>query len=74
MDSNNQPVRLSGQCPSARLLLGCLARKDYVGAHEWCFYGWREGAAHQFFGPTNATDLWLVKRNGSRVGRTAWRG
>ena len=28
-----------------------LTRKDYMGAHEWCFYGWREGAAHQFFGP-----------------------
>jgi hypothetical protein len=27
-----------------------------------CFYGWRDGAAHQFFGPTNATDLWAVKK------------
>jgi DNA modification methylase len=39
-----------------------LTRKDYMGAHEWCFYGWREGAAHQFFGPANATDLWAVKK------------
>jgi DNA modification methylase len=39
-----------------------LTRKDYLGAHEWCFYGWREGAAHQFFGPTNATDLWSIKK------------
>lgn len=39
-----------------------LTRKDYMGAHEWCFYGWREGAAHQFFGPTNATDLWAIKK------------
>lgn len=39
-----------------------LTRKDYMGAHEWCFYGWREGAAHKFFGPTNATDLWAVKK------------
>jgi DNA modification methylase len=39
-----------------------LTRKDYMGAHEWCFYGWREGAAHQFFGPSNATDLWEVKK------------
>jgi DNA modification methylase len=38
-----------------------LTRKDYMGAHEWCFYGWKEGAAHQFFGPANATDLWAVK-------------
>jgi DNA modification methylase len=33
-----------------------------MGAHEWCFYGWREGAAHRFFGPNNATDLWAVKK------------
>jgi DNA modification methylase len=33
-----------------------------MGAHEWCFYGWKEGAAHQFFGPNNATDLWSVKK------------
>jgi DNA modification methylase len=39
-----------------------LTRKDYMGAHEWCFYTWREGAAHQFFGPANATDLWEVKK------------
>jgi DNA modification methylase len=39
-----------------------LTRKDFMGAHEWCFYGWKEGAAHQFFGPANATDLWHVKK------------
>ncbi len=39
-----------------------LGRKDYLGNHEWCFYGWREGAAHQFFGPTNAVDVWEVKK------------
>jgi hypothetical protein len=39
-----------------------LTRKDYMGAHEWCFYGWKNGAAHQFFGPNNATDLWSVKK------------
>ena len=39
-----------------------LTRKDYMGAHEWCMYGWKEGAAHQFFGPSNATDLWHVKK------------
>ena len=39
-----------------------LTRKDFMGAHEWCFYGWREGAAHQFFGPTNATDLWSIQK------------
>jgi DNA modification methylase len=39
-----------------------LTRKDYMGAHEWCFYGWKEGAAHSFFGPHNATDLWSIKK------------
>ncbi|MCZ2343211.1 MAG: hypothetical protein LC104_15670 [Bacteroidales bacterium] len=39
-----------------------LGRKDFMGAHEWCFYGWREGAAHVFLGPHNATDLWHVKK------------
>ena len=23
-----------------------LTRKDFMGNHEWCFYGWKEGAAH----------------------------
>jgi DNA modification methylase len=39
-----------------------LTRKDFLGNHEWCFYGWREGAAHQFCGPNNATDVWSVKK------------
>lgn len=39
-----------------------LTRKDFMGAHEWAFYGWREGAGHEFFGPSNATDLWQVKK------------
>ena len=39
-----------------------LTRKDFMGAHEWCFYGWKEGAAHKFYGPNNATDLWHVKK------------
>lgn len=39
-----------------------LTRKDFMGAHEWCFYGWREGAAHLYLGPNNATDLWKVKK------------
>ena len=39
-----------------------LTRKDFMGAHEWCFYGWLEGAAHVFLGPNNATDLWQVKK------------
>lgn len=39
-----------------------LTRKDFMGNHEWCFYGWREGAAHVFLGPNNAADVWSVKK------------
>jgi DNA modification methylase len=39
-----------------------LTRKDYMGAFEICFYGWREGASHSFFGPNNATDLWHIRK------------
>ncbi|WP_020473434.1 DNA modification methylase [Zavarzinella formosa] len=39
-----------------------LGRKDFMSDHEWCFYGWREGSAHQFYGPNNATDVWSVKK------------
>jgi DNA modification methylase len=39
-----------------------LTRKDFMGDHEWAFYGWREGAAHQFYGPNNVPDLWPIKK------------
>jgi len=39
-----------------------LTRKDFMGDHEWCFYSWKEGAAHEYFGPNNATDVWEVKK------------
>ena len=39
-----------------------LTRKDYMGSFEICFYGWKEGAGHKFYGPNNATDLWHVKK------------
>jgi DNA modification methylase len=39
-----------------------LTRKDFLGNHEWCFYGWKEGAAHQFFGPANAVDVWSIPK------------
>ncbi|HCT45250.1 MAG: chromosome partitioning protein ParB [Phycisphaerae bacterium] len=39
-----------------------LGRKDFMGDHEWCFYGWREGAAHQFLGPNNIPDVWPIKK------------
>lgn len=37
-----------------------LTRKDFMGNHEWCFYGWREGGAHRFFGPHNVADTWQL--------------
>jgi DNA modification methylase len=39
-----------------------LTRKDFMGNHEWCFYGWREGAAHVYLGPPNVPDVWSVKK------------
>jgi DNA modification methylase len=39
-----------------------LTRKDMMGNHEWAFYGWREGAAHRWYGPPNVTDVWSVKK------------
>jgi DNA modification methylase len=39
-----------------------LTRKDFMGNHEWCFYGWKEGAAHRFFGPNNVVDVWPIKK------------
>jgi DNA modification methylase len=39
-----------------------LTRKDFMGNHEWAFYGWKEGAAHVYLGPNNATDVWSVKK------------
>jgi DNA modification methylase len=39
-----------------------LTRKDLLGCYELGFYGWRQGAAHQFFGPNNALDLWPIKK------------
>jgi DNA modification methylase len=39
-----------------------LTRKDFMTAHEQCFYGWKEGAAHKFYGPNNVPDIWNVKK------------
>jgi DNA modification methylase len=39
-----------------------LTRKDFMGDHEWAFYGWREGAGHKFYGPNNVPDVWSVKK------------
>lgn len=34
---------------------------DGIVTHN-CFYGWKEGAAHKFYGPANVSDLWHVKK------------
>jgi DNA modification methylase len=39
-----------------------LTRKDFMGLYEMCFYCWKDGAAHHFFGPNNIPDLWEVKK------------
>lgn len=40
-----------------------LTRKDFMGAFEIAFYGWKEGAAHFFnAGISNASDLWRVRK------------
>ena len=41
-------------------------RKDFMSCWEFCYYGWKEGAAHQFFGPHNERDLWEIKREPSQ--------
>jgi DNA modification methylase len=40
-----------------------LTRKDFLCAHEWCFYGWKEGAAH-WFNPEchNMKDVWEIAK------------
>jgi DNA modification methylase len=39
-----------------------LGRKDFMSDHEWAFYGWKEGAAHRFYGANNVRDVWEVKK------------
>ena len=41
---------------------GVINRKDFMGQHEWCFYGWKKGEAHRFFGANNVTDVWDDKK------------
>ena len=40
-----------------------LTRKDFLGCFELAYYGWKEGAAHRFFGPPNTRDLWEVRKD-----------
>lgn len=34
---------------------------DGIVTHN-CFYGWKEGAGHHFYGPNNVKDIWEVKK------------
>ncbi len=45
-------------------------RRDFMGNHEWCFYGWKKGAAHHWYGPTNARDVWELPRVTDDNGKT----
>ncbi|MGC4004675.1 MAG: DNA modification methylase [Pirellulales bacterium] len=47
-------------------------RKDFMTQHEWCFYGWRDGAGHVFYGEANVPDVWELSRSegdAERIGR-----
>lgn len=37
-------------------------RQDYHWKHEPCLYGWREGAAHTFYGGHNQSTVWDFNR------------
>lgn len=50
------------QCLIWNKLHPVLGRKDFLGCYEVCFYGWKRGAAHRFFGPKNVPDLWEIKK------------
>lgn len=36
---------------------------DYNQQTEFCLYGWNPGGAHRWFGPTNESTLWQVRRD-----------
>lgn len=39
------------------------SRRDFMSCHEWCFYGWKEGAEHYFHPDIkNARDVWEINR------------
>jgi DNA modification methylase len=50
------------QCIIWNKLHPVMNRKDFMSCYELCYYCWREGAAHQFFGQNNERDLWEVKK------------
>lgn len=39
-----------------------LGRKDMMNDCEFAWYGWRDGAAHHWYGPNNVSNVWEVKK------------
>jgi len=39
-----------------------LGRTDMMNDSEHCWYGWKEGAPHKWFGPNNISNVWEVKK------------
>ncbi len=39
---------------------------DYNQQSEFCLYGWRPGRSHRWYGPTNESTLWQVRRDCTR--------
>ena len=39
-----------------------LGRQDYQWKHEPCFYGWKEGASHEWYSDRNQTTILEFKR------------
>jgi DNA modification methylase len=54
------------QCLIWNKLHPVMNRKDFMSCYELCYYCWREGAAHKFFGQNNERDLWEVKKEPSQ--------
>jgi len=47
-----------------------LTRKDFLGNHEWCFYGWKKGGAHFFADIYNVPDVWEFVPEGAQTSET----
>ena len=54
------------QCVIWHKMHPVMNRKDFMSCYELCYYCWREGAAHKFFGQNNERDLWEVKKEPSQ--------
>ncbi|MCZ6652566.1 MAG: DNA modification methylase [Planctomycetota bacterium] len=42
---------------------------DYNEQVEYCLYGWKGGAPHHWYGPKNASTLWQIHRDRTRLYR-----